>query len=107
MRQACCAIISAGLRGAPGTDSALGESGMRKSWWVCLFVGVLVCGAASQFFFQSSSPTESVGVSGSSEQKQSRPLADKDASRPDIDSVHAAFTPDAQKEARLDDTTGS
>jgi len=85
-------------------------------------VAVLTCSVAYQRFNQPSLPTESVGPSEQSEpnqpeQKPELPVTDKDDARldqgrpQDVASAPAALEPDqlpnAQKEARLEDATGT
>lgn len=88
---------------------------MRTSWWACIFVAVLTCSAAYLYLRQPSLPPTSSGAPGQSErhpldQKPAPQLANKDESRlQDVDPAPAApdRLPDAQKEARLEDATGS
>ena len=93
-----------------------------RTWWAYICVGVLTCSVAYQHFNQPSLPTGSVGSSEQSEwhplaQRPELPLTYKDDGRldegrvQDVDSAPAALKPDqlpnAQKEARLEDTTGT
>ena len=80
---------------------------MRISWWACIFVGVLTCSAAYFHFNQPLLPTESVGAAKQSDrppfdQKPGQPFAHTDGSRLEPDQLTHA-----QKEARLEDATGS
>jgi hypothetical protein len=96
---------------------------MQTSWGAYLVAGVLTCSGvltcavAYQHFNQPSLPAESVGASVPSErqpleQKPAQPLALKDQGRLQDDDAAPAGSqpdpsPDAPKQARLDDATGT
>ena len=95
---------------------------MRTALWAYICVGVLTSSVAYQYFNQPSLPTGSVESSEQSEwhplaQKSELPLTYKDDERldeglvQDVDSAPAALKsdqlPNVQKEARLEDATGT
>ena len=96
----------------------LGGSGMRISWWACIFVGVLALSTAAYLHF--SQPSLQTATPGASEQPERPPLdqkpeqalASKDERRlQEVDPAPARLEPDqlpnVQKESRLEDAADS